>query len=64
MLVLSRKLQESVRISHCGEILDITVIKVRKKGVVRLGFSGPLNFVINRSEPVRKNTHSKKYGRG
>jgi len=46
MLVLSRKLNQTVQI---GSTIQITVISIRK-GQVRLGFDAPENVCILRTE--------------
>ena len=52
MLVLTRKLQESVVVGESDDIerlLKVTVLQVRG-GKVRLGFEGPAGIAVHRSE--------------
>ena len=51
MLVLSRKLGESIRIPDCG--LTLTVLEVRGK-TVRLGIAAPAEVAVYREEVWRR----------
>ena len=48
-LVLERCVGDEVVITHGGEQLIVYPVSVRN-GAVRLGFKGPLSFVIHRAE--------------
>jgi len=49
MLVLTRKVGETVVVAHNGETLELQVVDV-SRGEIRIGFSAPLSFQIRRSE--------------
>lgn len=63
MLVLGRRLNETVRIMHGEETMLVYVTEVRGH-LVRLGFEGPRSFVVERGEletqPKAKPQQSKK----
>ena len=55
MLVLSRRLEEKVVITHNGERLDVTLVDFNRQNkggwlTARLGFEAPPSFVIKREE--------------
>lgn len=50
MLVLSRKKGEKIRI---GDSIEVTVLEVRS-GMVKLGFTSPLDVPIHREEVYRR----------
>lgn len=52
MLVLTRKLGQSIVVEHNGETLEISVIEDRGDSV-RVGMDAPLSFKILRKELVR-----------
>lgn len=50
MLVLTRKVSESVTVKCCGHTLNITLSKIRQNGEVKIAFDGPMAFHIKRGE--------------
>lgn len=51
MLVLSRKIGESV---HIGGGIVVTVVDVRRDGKVRLGFTAPREIPVVRTEVAER----------
>ena len=49
MLVLTRSRGQSVFVEIAGQVLEVTIVEVRGDKV-RLGFAGPRDFDISRSE--------------
>lgn len=49
MLVLSRRKGQSVDVSFAGQTLRITVLDLGR-GTVRIGFTGPRDVVVERTE--------------
>ena len=47
MLVLSRKINESIRI---GDDISITIVGIKADGSVRLGFEAPRHVTVHREE--------------
>jgi carbon storage regulator CsrA len=53
MLVLTRRLNETIIVDHSGETLEITVVYLGGNKV-RLGFTGPASFAIARDDVIRR----------
>ena len=54
MLVINRKVGETVNIEHKGEVLKLIVVKQRGDDELVLGFEGSRSFDISRDDASKK----------